>query len=67
MTLGAAQRIEYAVGAGAAGYRARPPLAAAASPAAETHWLRIALAAAGLVGVGILALAGRRRRRVAET
>jgi hypothetical protein len=66
MTLGATERIEYAVGAGAAGYRPRPPLAAAAPPAAGTHWLRIALAAAALVGVSLLVLAGRRRRRVAR-
>jgi len=67
MTLGATQRIEYAVGAGAAGYRPRPLLAAAVPPAAGTHWLRIALVAAGLVGVGLLALAIRRRRQMAET
>jgi hypothetical protein len=62
-TLGATQRIEYAVGAGTGGYRPRPLLAAAVPPAAGRHWLRIALAAAGLAGVGLLALASRRRRR----
>ncbi len=69
VTLAATERVEYAVGAGAAGYRPRPPVAAAVRPAAGTHWLRITLAggAAVLVGVGLSALAIRRRRRAAET
>jgi len=65
-TLGTTQRIEYALGAGAPGYRPRP-LPAAAPPASGTHWLRITLLAAALVGIGLLALASVRRRRPAGT
>jgi hypothetical protein len=67
MTVGATRRIEYSMRAGAVGYRPRPPLAAPLPPAPGTHSLRIALAAAGLIGVGLLVLASRRRGRVAET
>ena len=61
----APRRIEYAVATGAAGYRPRLKAATAPPPAAGAHWLRIALAVAGLVGVAILFAATGRRRRMA--
>ena len=61
LTVTAPERIEYAVGIGAAGYRPRLQ-AATATAGAGTHWLRITLTAAGLAAAAILLVAARRRR-----
>jgi hypothetical protein len=67
LTVTAPERIEYAVGVGAAGYRPRPRTATAGTHGAGTHWLRITLAAAGLAAAAILLAAARwRRRRLRE-
>jgi hypothetical protein len=65
LTLGARQRIEYAVGAGSADYRPRPQVAAAGLPPARTHRLRIILvvAAAAVAAALIAAIIGARRLR----
>jgi hypothetical protein len=64
LALGAKRQIEYAVGAGSAGYRPRPKVAAVGLPAAGTHWLRITLAAAALAAaLAATALAWRHRHR----
>jgi hypothetical protein len=63
LTLTAPRRVEYAVGVGVAGYRPRPPTAAAGPPGAGTHWLRITLGAAGVAAAAILLAVARWRRR----
>ena len=60
LTATSPERIEYAVGIGAAGYRPQPQ---AATAHGATHRLRIALAATGLACAGILLAAAMRRRR----
>jgi hypothetical protein len=68
LTATAPERIEYAVGVGAAGYLPRPQTATAGPRGAGPHWLRITLAAAGLAAAAILLAAARwRRRRLRET
>ncbi|HYM45249.1 MAG TPA: hypothetical protein VES65_03700 [Solirubrobacteraceae bacterium] len=63
-TLAAPQRIEYALGAGDAGYRRRALPATASIPGPGTHWLRITLAVGGAAAaVTLLAVAIRLRRR----
>jgi hypothetical protein len=67
LTVTAPERIEYAVGVGAAGYRPRLQAATATATATATadagaHWLRITLAAAGLAAAAILLVVARRRR-----
>jgi hypothetical protein len=61
LTLGAHPSVEWAAGPGASGYRPRTP-AAAAQPGSGTHWLRIALAAAGAAAIVALMILALRRR-----
>jgi hypothetical protein len=61
LTLGPHPGVESAAGPGASGYRPRT-LAAAAQPGSGTHWVRIALAAAGAAAIVALMILAVRRR-----
>jgi len=64
LTMGGHASVHYAVGAAAVRYQPRSPAAAMPSPQGGTHWLRLALAAAGLAVLAVLGLRiGRRGRR----